>query len=69
MNCYLVKVKTTNSLHDTWELSGGEYCRCQDGEFYFIGKDRYRILQIVGDSLISITRVGYGYRDEEFTRP
>ena len=64
MKCFLVKLKTTNSMKNTVDASSG-YVKCNDGFAYFIG-DWDSILNFFGeDNIISIEYIGNGYTGSE----
>lgn len=65
MNCYRVKVKTTNSSLDTTYAPGGEkagYVKCSDSTLYVFGNCFADAEKVVDGAVIeSIELTGLGY--------
>lgn len=69
MNCYKVKVKTTDSvLNDSFQIKKsenggiGEYFDCENSIIYIITDTANRIYEKFGDDvIISIEKIGIGY--------
>ena len=66
MNCYRVKVKTTNAMRDTYCNTGddvvpGTYRECEDGEVYVVARSAVAAMKMFRDSIIeSCERIGVG---------
>ena len=70
MNCYRVKVETTNASNDTFSIDredGNEdYGECDDGEVYVLAESaKEAATQLDGAGILEIARVGIGFVPEE----
>lgn len=67
MNCYKVKVRTTNSSKDAAYGAEADYVSCEDSCLYVIARSPASVEKIIkAHVIISIERIGLGYvADEE----
>lgn len=68
MNCYKIKVKTTNSSNDTFHVKRNEndeiseYFDCEDSIIYVVTDAINKIFEKFGDEvIIYIEKIGIGY--------
>lgn len=70
INCYKVKVRTTNGLGTTshtkpfreFLAQGGEYFNCENGIAYVVARSMAEVEELLGlGNILACERVGIGY--------
>jgi len=65
-NAYLLEVKTTGGLGDTFKIKDGHYFECNDGKIIILTSDLSFVIQNIGQENISVVKeLGIGYLIEK----